>query len=250
VVPEIQRLPTVQSVYEAAATLFQRSATDAIRERTSFSVALAGGSTPKGLYSLLAGDVRWRESIAWKAIDFFWGDERHVPPHHRDSNYRMAYESLLCKVPVDAQRVHRVLGEEPDANAAATVYEQEIRDSIGRGVDIPRLDLVLLGLGPDGHTASLFPGTTAMYERTRLVVADWVGKLDAYRITMTLPLLNAARQIMFLVTGEDKAQIVRDVLQPRRDAPTLPAQLVRPTGGRVGWLLDRAAASLLHELPA
>jgi len=243
VTTEIERLPSVQSIYEAAATLFQRSAADAIRERNAFSVALAGGSTPRGLYSLLADNSRWRERVMWNAIDVFWGDERHVPPDHRDSNYRMAYEALLSKVPVNRSRVHRVLSENPDANAAASSYEADIHAAFGAGV--PRFDLMLLGLGTDGPTASLFPGTAALSEDRRLVVANWVDKFKTHRITMTLPVLNAARLVMFLVAGEEKAEAIRKVLQPEPDAPTLPAQLVRAGDGRVVWLLDREASSLL-----
>jgi 6-phosphogluconolactonase len=248
VTPEIEQLPTVQSLYEAAATLFHRASTDAIRERGSFSVALAGGSTPRGLYSLLADDRRWREGVAWNAIDFFWGDERHVPPDHPDSNYRMAHEALLSKVRVATERVHRVQSESPDASIAATLYEAELRETLAGGEGIPRLDLILLGLGTDGHTASLFPGTAAVSERVRLVFGNWVGELDAYRITMTLPVLNAARLVIFLVAGEEKAEAVKAVLHPDAAAPPLPAQLVRPADGRVLWLLDRAAGSLLHEI--
>jgi 6-phosphogluconolactonase len=249
VTPEIQRLSGPGALYEAAADVFQRVSSEAVRDRGVCRVALAGGSTPKGLYALLADDARWTNAVRWDALDVFWGDERHVGPDHRDSNYRMADEAMLSKVPVPPARVHRVLAENPDAAAAANSYEAEIRTASGVATGVPRFDVILLGLGSDGHTASLFPGTLALSERNRLVVANWVEKMAAYRITMTLPVLNAARVVMFLVAGADKAEALRAVLQPKPDSPPLPAALVRPEGGRVLWLLDPAAARRLQEIP-
>jgi 6-phosphogluconolactonase len=158
----------------------------------------------------------------------------------------MASDVLLSRVPVPPGHVHRVQSEDPDANAAAERYEDEIRSAIGPRTRTPRLDLALLGVGADGHTASLFPGSQALAEEHRLVVANWVKALDAYRITMTLPMINAARLVAFLVAGTDKAAVVRDILQPAGGTPLHPARLVRPVDGRVMWFLDAAASSLLE----
>jgi 6-phosphogluconolactonase len=239
----------VNAVYRAAADLFVRRAVDAVDARGCFMVALAGGSTPRGLYSLLATDDRWRASVPWEHCEFFWGDERHVPPDHPDSNARMALEAMLSHVPVRPDRVHRVRAEEDDAALAARLYEAELQRTFPGDVAIPRFDLILLGLGADGHTASLFPGTDVLAEPTRLVAATRVGSLGTERITMTYPLLNAARGVMFVAAGEEKARAVRDVLRPPPGAPYLPARRVRPTDGTLVWVIDRAAASLLDGQP-
>jgi 6-phosphogluconolactonase len=247
---EIRTFADAGALYASGAALFQEGSAEALRERGAFSVALAGGSTPKRLYSLLAEDAHLRNAIQWAQVDFFWGDERHVPFDHPDSNYRMAHDAMLSKVPVRPERVHRVRTEQPDAALAASLYEADVRASVAPSAGIPRFDLVLLGIGTDGHTASLFPETQALSELTRLVAANWVEKLHAYRITMTLPLLNAARLIVVLAAGEDKAIPVRDAIQPRDAGHSLPVQLVRPEDGRLIWLLDRGAASLLNARSA
>jgi 6-phosphogluconolactonase len=243
--PDIHRFDDVTALYAKGSELFQRAAVESVRDRGAFSVALAGGSTPKGMYSLMADDARVHGAIPWPQVDFFWSDERHVPPDHSDSNYRMAHDAMLSKVPARPDRVHRVRSENSDASAAAMEYEDELRTSLRAGDGIPRLDLVLLGMGADGHTASLFPGTSALFEQTRLVVATWVERLHASRITMTLPLINAARLVAILVAGADKAERVREALEPVEGGESLPVQLVRPQHGRLVWLLDRGAASLL-----
>jgi 6-phosphogluconolactonase len=217
-----------------------------VQARDVASVALAGGSTPRGLYRLLATDARYRDAVAWARVELFWGDERHVPPDHPDSNYGMAAAELLAHVPIHPARVHRIQGEHPDVHAAAAAYEQDIRRTIPTDGVVPQLDLVLLGLGADGHTASLFPGTAAVRERDRLVVAHYVEAVQAERITMTLPLLNAARHVLFVVTGSDKADAVRRVLDT---GEPLPAAAVRPTQGELTWLVDRAAARDLSPRP-
>lgn len=244
---EVHRLDDAARLFAKGAELFQDAAVESVRDRGAFSVALAGGSTPKGMYSLLADDRKLRAAIPWPHVDVFWSDERHVPPDHLDSNYRMAHEAMLSKVPVPQERVHRVRAENPDAAAVAAQYEDELRASVPTGDGIPRVDLVLLGMGADGHTASLFPGTPAISEQARLVTANWVERLHANRITMTLPLINAARRVMILITGADKAERVREALQPTESGPRLPVQLVRPSNGRLVWLLDRGAASLLDS---
>lgn len=197
------------------------------------TVALSGGSTPKVLYQLLAD--QFQTQLPWPRIQFFWSDERHVPPDHPDSNYRMAHEALLSRVPVPASNVHRVRSENPSAQEAADEYEK---------VMVPHLDLILLGLGTDGHTASIFPGSEVLHETKRLVAAPWVEKLNTYRITMTLPLLNNGASILFLVSGAEKAQIVKEVLEgPKK----YPAQFVQPTNGELIWMLDKEAASQLSH---
>jgi 6-phosphogluconolactonase len=202
------------------------------------TVALSGGSTPKLMFRILAD--QFRDEVAWSNIQFFWSDERHVPPDDPESNYRMANEALLSRVPVSANNVHRVRSENPDAAAAASEYEQTIIDVTKQ--TLPRLDLVFLGLGTDGHTASIFPGSEVLSETKRLVAAPYVEKFQTYRITMTLPLLNNSASVVFLVSGAEKAEIVRDVLQGEQKYP---AQAVNPTQGELIWMLDKDAASRL-----
>lgn len=241
--PEIRILNAPADLFQAAATEFAALASQAVQSNGRFSLALSGGSTPKSLYALLAsGSV---PNIPWEQIFCFFGDERFVPPDDADSNYRMARETgMFSKVPSD--HVFRVRSEEKDADSAALDYEQTLRNFFGlRPGQVPRFDLVLLGLGPDGHTASLFPGTAALNERSRLVVANWVEKFQTSRITLTLPVLNGAACVMFLASGPDKANIVREVLE--NENANLPAQNVRPADGRLLWLLDRAAGSRLSQ---
>ncbi len=245
--PEVTIVADVDAVYRAAADLFVESAVEAVHARGTFVVALAGGSTPRGLYALLATDDDWRTKVSWPHCEFFWGDERHVPPDHPESNYRMAFEAMLSRVPVHPDRIHRVRAEHADAALAASLYEAEVHSVVAAEAGIPRFDLILLGLGGDGHTASLFPGTDALSERIRLVVATRVAKLDTQRITMTFPLLNAARRVIVVAAGLEKANAVRDVLQPGPGAPELPARQVRPADGQLVWVIDRAAAGLLGD---
>jgi 6-phosphogluconolactonase len=242
---EIRRLTTPQELFEAAAEEIIRTAKQAVAERGRFTFALAGGSTPEKLYTLLATNAR--ASLPWDRAFFFWGDERHVPPDHPDSNYRMAEAAMLSKIPVPPGNVLRIPTENPDAAAAAEAYEQSLRQFFGlEPGQVPRFDLILLGMGPDGHTASLFPETPALGERSRLVVANWVEKLKTYRITFTLPVLNKAGRVMFLVSGTDKAPALRAVLEGDGPGEQYPAKLVQPTDGKVTWFVDRAAASELQ----
>jgi len=231
-----------------AADEFVRLAQAAVRQKNLFTVALSGGSTPKILYSLLANEEPWRSNLPWERIHFFWGDERHVPPSDPDSNYRMTYEAMLSKAPVPASNVHRIKGEEPDAQTAAAEYEQELRSFFHlQSKEYPRFDLILLGMGPDGHTASLFPGTDALKEHEQLVVANWVEKFNAYRITLTLPVLNNAANVIFLVSGAEKAEVLRAILKGDSDTKQFPAQLIRPVRGKLLWLIDETAAAALNE---
>ncbi len=230
---------TPAEIAEAAARDFAARAEEAIGERGRFAVALAGGSTPKATYEALARD--YADKLDWGRVRAFFGDERTVPPDHEDSNYRMAHEALLSRVPVGG--VHRMRGELPPAEAAAA-YEEELREFFGPD-ESPSLDLVLLGLGEDGHTASLFPETSALDVTDRLVVANPVLKLETTRLTLTIPVINAAKAVTFLVAGEGKAQALREVLEGDADPRAYPAKLVHPESGDLTWMVDRAAASLL-----
>jgi 6-phosphogluconolactonase len=241
---EIRRLTTPQELFEAAAEEVGRAANEAVTERGRFTIALSGGSTPRNLYNLLATNAR--NSLPWDRMLFFWSDERHVPPTDPDSNYRMADEAMLSKIPVTATNVFRVPAENADAKAAAQAYEHTLQKvfSLQAG-QLPRFDLILLGMGPDGHTASLFPETPALRESSGLVVANWVEKLKAHRITFTLPVINNARRITFLVSGADKAPALHSVLESDTPGEHYPAKLVKPTDGKLIWFVDRAAASQL-----
>jgi 6-phosphogluconolactonase len=243
---EIRTLTTPQELFAAAAEEVVRAANEAVAQRGRFTIALAGGSTPKSLYNLLATNAR--TALPWDRMFFFWGDERHVPPTDSDSNYRMADEAMLAKIPVPAANVFRMKTENPEAAAVAEDYEQTLRKffQLEPG-QLPTFDLILLGMGPDGHTASLFPGTAALQEKSRLVFANWVEKLKTYRITLTLPVLNAARCVIFLVSGTDKAPALHAVLEEDVSGEQYPAKLVQPRQGKVIWLVDRAAASTLSS---
>ena len=241
---EIRILTTPQELSEVAAEEVVRAAKEALAERGRFTIALSGGSTPKNLFNLLATNAR--NVLPWDCTFFFWGDERHVPPTDPDSNYRMAEETMLSKIPVNAGNVFRVPAENPDASAVAEAYEQTLRKfyQLEPG-QVPVFDLILLGMGLDGHTASLFPNTAGLQEKARLVIANWVDKLKASRITLTVPVLNAARCVAFMVSGTDKAAVLRTVLEENAPAEQYPSKLIRPERGKLLWLLDRAAASEL-----
>lgn len=228
----------------AAAEEFARAAGRVAQQGDRFTVCLSGGSTPEALYRLLARpEEPFRDRLPWSLIHFFWGDERHVPPDHPESNFRRARRAMLDAAQLPPGNIHRIPGEEPDAARAAGEYEAELRSffQLSRG-EPPRFDLLLLGLGADGHTASLFPGTRAIHERERLVVAHWVDKLGAFRITLTPPVLNAAARVIFLVSGEDKAGALSAVLRGDFEPDRYPAQIVRPVNGSLVWMVDRKAA--------
>ncbi len=230
------------AVLNAAAVHEFRACAEAVAVRGRFTVALSGGNTPRGVYSLLA--EQHKNTLPWDKVFIFFGDERHVPPDHPDSNYRMAREALLSKVPIPEQNVFRVRAELP-ADLAADQYEGELRVFFRLTAGAwPRFDLILLGIGDDGHTASLFPGTAALKEKSRLVVANWVEKFQSYRITFTYPVLNHAAEVVFLVSGKSKSQILRDIFDPAKKG-SYPAQAIQPESGRLLWIADRDAASLL-----
>jgi 6-phosphogluconolactonase len=238
---EIHVLPDAKALAEAGARDFARAAGDAMADRGIFRVALAGGSTPRALYQRLTRSP-YRGSIRWKRVRFFWGDERCVPPENERSNYRMASETLLEPLGIAPRQVFRMKGEQEPARAARD-YENVLRKEFrGRPA---RLDLMLLGLGSDGHLASLFPGTAALEEDRRLVAANFVAKFSEWRLTLTYRAINAARRIVFLVSGFEKAAPVAKILEKRRGWQDLPASNVAPRRGTLVWLLDEAAASKL-----
>ena len=230
----------------AAARRFVEWAWQAIARDGAFTVALAGGNTPRELYRVLAS-AEFRSQVDWARVHLFWGDERAVPPDHPDSNYGMARAELLVRVPIPPANVHRMEADRPDLGRAAQDYEEILRRALpldARG--FPRFHLILLGMGPDGHTASLFPGNRRLRETSRWVSTPMVQKLGARRMTLTLPVLNAARQVLFLVVGADKAEVLRTVLEGSSDPP-LPSQLVTVPEGCRTFLVGEAAAALLER---
>jgi 6-phosphogluconolactonase len=237
--PAIRKFGDLDALSRAAADEFATLAREAVAARGAFHVALSGGSTPKRLFQLLA--ERGRGALPWDQIELWWGDERTVPPDHKDSNYGMTREALIA--PLQLTRVHRIRGED-EPEAAARAYEQELVGALGTP---PVFDLALQGMGPDGHTASLFPHSPALTETTRFVVANPVDspltKGKTTRITLTAPAINAARHIRFLVGGADKADSLAAVLDGPRDPQRFPSQLV--AGVDTVWFVDAAAASKL-----
>ena len=217
--------------------------TESIKTRGRFRVALSGGSTPRPVYQALATTV-FSGRVDWDHVEIFWGDERYVPSDDRESNYRMAAEALLRHIPIPSGNIHRVRTEISPPQDAASEYEEEIRQSFGDSVSVPQLDLVYLGLGTNGHTASLFPHSPALHESSRLVVADFVAEVNTWRISMSAPLLNRGRTVAFLIAGQEKARVLRDVLLGPRDPERLPAQIINPTG-KLLWLVEESAAALL-----
>jgi 6-phosphogluconolactonase len=235
----------VDELNRKAAEQFISLAGEAISRTGQFTVALSGGSTPKALYSLLASPD-YRERVDWSRVHLFWGDERCVPPDHLESNYRMVHEALLSKISLPPENIHRMAGEKAPRDAAAD-YENELRTFFRLAVNaVPRFDLVLLGLGEDGHTASLFPGSPALNERNRLVATVYVERFKAHRLTLTLPVINAADQVTFLVSGESKRAIVKQLLGAGGDPANFPAAKVSPTDGKLTWLITEDAAADLR----
>jgi 6-phosphogluconolactonase len=237
--PHVRVLGSKQELSTAAAELFVDVGNRTIAQTGRFVVALSGGSTPKGMNQELVANFSSR--LEWQKVFFFWSDERHVPPDHPDSNFKMANETLLSKLPVPPDHIFRTPAELQDAGQAASAYEAALQSffRLPPG-SFPRFDLILLGMGPDGHTASLFPGTTALEETQHLVVANWVEKFSTFRITFTYPVLNNAATVAFLVSGSDKAETINKVFKD--PAANLPCQKVQPHDGNVIWLLDKEAA--------
>ena len=243
---EVVILPDAAALTRRAAEEFLNTANEAVARKGSFTVALAGGSTPRALYSMLADDPALRSKMPWGKIHFFFGDERHVPPDHPDSNFHMANEALFSKGLVHPDQISRIKAENPDAAKAALEYEQALRAYFKlKDGEYPGFDLVLLGMGDEGHTLSLFPGTKALHASPRIVVRNWVGKLFTERITLTAPAANQANRVMFLVTRSDKAPALKAVLEGPYEPEQLPAQLIQPVKGKLLWLVDQAAGSML-----
>jgi 6-phosphogluconolactonase len=245
---------TIDELVRIAATGIVDAARATVASRGVFTIALSGGSTPRKLYEMLATPAISADA-PWQDIRVFWGDERHVPPDHLESNYRMAREALLDHVPIPEENIHRIMAELPNADAVAAAYEDDIRRTFDLDdavpppgqIALPRFDLILLGIGEDGHTASLFPHTPALSERKRLVVANPVAKLATTRITLTVPVLNNAERVWFVVTGGSKSKILRDVIEGPYRPEDLPSQLINPTDGELLFLLDSTVAV---DLPA
>ena len=243
---EIRILADGAAIAKRAAQEFVQAAASAVREKGSFNVALAGGSTPKALYSLLVNDPTLRSQGPWDKMYLFFGDERHVLPDHPDSNFRMATEAMIAKSPMKPEQVTRIKGEYPDAGQAALEYEKALREYFKlKNGEYPRFDLVLVGMGNEGHTLSLFPGTKALHADGRIAVRNWVGKLYADRITLTAPAASNAARVIFMATGADKAPALKAVLEGPFEPEQLPAQLLEPKNGKLLWLVDTTAGSML-----
>jgi 6-phosphogluconolactonase len=241
---QIQILPTAANLFHAAAEEFVRAGREAIGGRGRFAVALSGGNTPKSLNSLLASSY---PDFPWNRTFLFFGDERHVPPENAESNFRMVNESLLSKISIPAENVFRVLAENLDAAKAAADYEERIRGFFElKPGEFPRFDLIFLGMGPDGHTASLFPGSDGLKDQSHLVIANWVEKFKTHRITFTFPVLNNAAEVIFLASGADKAEMLHDVLEVAH-TPPYPSQLIQPSAGKLLWIVDEPAAAKLKR---
>jgi 6-phosphogluconolactonase len=243
---EVRILKDGDTIARRAADKFVSLAQSAVQRSGSFSVALAGGSTPKILYSLLAAESDLRARLPWDKMHLFFGDERHVGPDDSQSNFKMASETMISKAPVKPNQVHRMKGEYPDAEQAAREYEQVLRTHFRLiGAELPRFDLVLAGMGDEGHTLSLFPGTKALHAEGRTVVRNWVGKFFTDRITITAPVACNATMILFMATGKEKALALKGVLEGPYEPEQLPSQLLQPTNGELLWLVDQAAGSML-----
>ncbi|NYF79141.1 6-phosphogluconolactonase [Granulicella arctica] len=244
--------PDSAAVARAAAEFFSSSVSAAVKARGRARVALSGGSTPKAMFALLADPSQpFLKQVPWDALDLYWVDERAVPPTDADSNYRMTNEAMLSHVPLAADRIHRMEGE-LDPEVAAARYESTLRNTFRlEGAETPTFDLILLGMGDDGHTASLFPHTEALNEMSRLVVANHVPQKDTWRITLTWPVINQAREVAFLIEGAAKTQVLHDVLLGPYQPETYPSQLIRPASGKLTLLLDtRSAAKLPEPVPS
>ena len=238
--------PDPAALARRAAQYFLEMTREAVEARGRARIAISGGNTPKATFALLADPGQpWRAHMPWESLDLYWVDERCVPPDNADSNYRMTRETLLDEVPLRPDQIHRIEGE-LDPEVAASRYESELRNSFRlEGAEMPRFDLVALGMGLDGHTASLFPHTEALHELGRLAVANHVPQQDTWRVTLAWPVINRARSVFFLVSGAEKAAIVHEVFSGPIDPERLPSQLIWPASGILTLILDKAAAALL-----
>ena len=243
--PEVRIFDGLEPLSWAAATHLEEQARVKAIEKKPFSVALSGGSTPKLLFELLASPT-FQGRVRWPNLQLFQVDERCVPPDDPQSNYRMIRHALLESVPLPEENFHRMAAERPDREQAAREYAQELARVLRPAPEQwPRLDLIFLGMGPDGHTASLFPGSAALEERAAWVAPNFAPKLNSFRLTLTLPVLNAAAHVIFLVAGADKAETLRQALEGPKGQ--FPAQLIQPASGRLSWFLDESAAHRLEK---
>lgn len=241
---EVRRFASADELSAAVADDFLTLAKSAIEQRGRFTVALAGGNTPRMAYQRIAEQARSMTDVAWDKVHFFFGDERVVPPDDVDSNYRMANAAILSRVAAPPGNVHR-MRTEFGAERAASEYDRELRQFFAAPAGrVPRFDLILLGMGADGHTASLFPGSPALAEQERLAAANRMPNLQTARVTLTYPVLNHAANVWFVIVGADKAATLKDVLEAEK-SPPFPAQLVHPTDGQLRWYVDHAAAAQL-----
>ncbi len=247
----IKKMSSIIKILPDEETLIRQSADEVtglinqtLAEKDICTFVLSGGSTPKALYSKLAS-APYRKTVRWEKVHLFWGDERCVPPDHQDSNYRMVKESLLDHIDLPPENIHRISGEKPP-DVAAQEYEQEVRKYVSGACGIPRFDITLSGIGDDGHTASLFPGTPVLKEQKKLVASVYVPGLKSWRITLTFPVINNSKVILFLVKGSSKARIMSQVLNGNSSGNRYPVQKINPTDGKKIWFLDKKAAAMLE----
>jgi 6-phosphogluconolactonase len=248
--PVLREFADAEQFSQAAAEALVQVAATTTAAQGRFTWVLTGGHTPKRLYELLA-NAPFKDRVPWDKVEFFWGDERAVPPEHAESNFRLAREALLNKLRLKEEQIHRMPAERDDLENAAWDYQIEIARVFGTDPEgkPPSFDLILLGMGADGHTASLFPHTEAVKEETRWVTSNYVPKLDRFRLTFTARLLNRAARVWFLVAGDNKADALAQVLEGPSDPVRLPAQLVQPQAGELIWFIDAAAAGKLAPHP-
>jgi 6-phosphogluconolactonase len=243
----IRIFPDVAAIAQHAANIFVNAAKQAVKERGVFRVAMAGGSTPKTLYALLVSEP-FRSQLSFDKMKLFFGDDRHVPPDHPDSNYRMVSENFVSKTPIRPEQVFRMKTELQDTEKAALEYEQTLKTQFAlKPGELPRFDLMMLGMGNEGHTLSLFPATTALRDNGRLVVRTWVGKLYTERITCTAPVANNSAAVLFMIAGADKAPALKAVLEGPYEPDQLPTQYIKPANGKLIFLVDSAAGGMLSK---
>lgn len=243
----IRIFPDVAAIAQHAANIFVNAAKQAVKERGVFRVAMAGGSTPKTLYALLVSEP-FRSQLSFDKMQLFFGDDRHVPPDHPDSNYRMVSENFVSKTPIRPEQVFRMKTELQDTEKAALEYEQTLKTQFAlKPGELPRFDLMMLGMGNEGHTLSLFPATTALRDNGRLVVRTWVGKLYTERITCTAPVANNSAAVLFMIAGADKAPALKAVLEGPYEPDQLPTQYIKPANGKLIFLVDSAAGGILSK---
>jgi 6-phosphogluconolactonase len=243
----VKIFPDVAAIARQAVQIFVSAAQQAVKERGVFRVAMAGGSTPKTLYALLVSEP-FRSQLPFDRMQLFFGDDRHVPPDHPDSNYRMVSEQFTSKTPIRPEQVFRMKTELQDTEKAALDYEQILRTQFALKLgELPRFDLMMLGMGNEGHTLSLFPATTALRDNGRLVVRTWVGKLYTERITCTAPVANNSAAVLFMIAGADKALALKAVLEGPYEPDQLPTQYIKPVDGKLIFLVDSSAGGMLSK---